>query len=397
VAQNYGANRKSACSKTVTQGLILAVLAWPFMLALAPVIMRSFSLLGHGPVQIALETEYFKIIILGSIFSLLRAALAGFFSGLGRTRAIMIANAAGLVVNLSLNYVLIFGKFGFPEMRMSGAALSMIIANVVMFCVLLGFYLRPTIAREFKIFKSFRYDPALMKVLVRYGSPCGIEFFLNMAAFTLVVNLFHSYGPDVAAAVTIAFNWDLVAFLPMIGVQVAVLSLVGQGLGAGNPLVAERAAYSGLKVAWTYALIMMFLFLTIPGILVGVFIPQTGVVHSQVAPLAKTLLMLASIYTLADATLLVFSGALRGGGDTLWAMYISVGLHWVMAGLTALFIKWLHTDPVTAWAIFVCSIVVMSVAFFLRFRMGQWKKFRVIPGAPVASMQVEPVPAGDLD
>ena len=88
---------------------------------------------------------------------------------------------------------------------------------------------------EFNILSGLRFDWPVMKRLLRFGLPPGFEFLMNMIAFNLLVMSFHSYGVEVAAAVTIAFNWDLVGFVPMVGINIGITSLVGRFMGAGSP------------------------------------------------------------------------------------------------------------------------------------------------------------------
>src|SRR5207248_7378215 len=110
-----------------------------------------------------------------------------------------------------------------------------------------------------------------------------------------------------------------------------VTSLVGRYMGAGKPDIAHRATMSGLRLAWFYGFFTLIAFSCFPGPLVSIFRPgHGGESFSEAYGMAVFMLRLASIYVLADATNLVFSGALRGAGDTFWAMTISVGLHWVL-------------------------------------------------------------------
>ncbi len=381
VAQHLGAGQRSKCSLAVSQALLLSLGCYPLMLGSLLGIRGFFGLFGHSPLQVELSTVYFSILICGGILMLGRGVLTGFFSGIGRTRVVMVANLAAMLVNVPCNYVLIFGKLGFPALGMAGAAFGTLIGSASGLLILAWAYWINPIRREAAGISLWSFDRSLFAMLLRYGTPAGMEFFLNIAAFNLAVQLMHSYGADVAAAVTIAFNWDLVAFVPMIGFNVATLSLVGRSLGGGDAVAAERATYSGLKLAYAYALILMTLFLTIPRSLVGIFAPPGSEEYAHVVSLAVTLLRLAAIYTLSDATFLVFGGALRGAGDTAWAMRASVSIHWAMAVLVFAVVKVWHGGPVLAWLVFILAISTMGVSFGLRFRYGAWKQIRMVETA----------------
>lgn len=395
-AHQYGAERKTECARVTTQGLILALIAWPLVLLLAPLAASTFAWAGHAPEQIRLETKYFWICAAGSVFGLLRTALAGFFSGIGRTRPIMLANLAGLLVNSGVGYVLIFGKLGFPALGITGAGIGILCSSLAALLVLVTAYLRRENRSEFRINEAWGYDRALMGRLLKLGLPCGVELLLNLGAFTMIVSLFHSYGARVASAVTIAFNWDMVAFVPMIGLQVAVTSLVGQSLGRGDVPAAIRSAWSGLKMNVVYSGCMLLLFLTVPDLLIRIFRPDAPAADfPEIAAMARTMIMLISIYPLSDGLFLVFSGVLRGAGDTAWAMRASVLLHWSAAVNAILCTKILHLPPVTAWSILVFNFPIFGLVFWLRFRSNRWQGKTVLECGEAAAEPAPVLPAGE--
>jgi MATE family multidrug resistance protein len=167
--------------------------------------------------------------------------------------------------------------------------------------------------------------------------------------------------------------------VPLLGIQIGVVSLVGRYQGAGRPDIAERATRSGLKMACSYSLAILVLFVSLPTELVAVFEPrQASAIFSQAAPLATSMLRLAAFYVLADAVIVVFSGALRGAGDTLWAMCASVSMHWLLVPVLALFLKVLALPPLPAWRAIVAFILIFSGVFYLRYRSGKWKSLAVV-------------------
>ena len=378
VAQLYGAGRHEHCAEATVQGMILGLICYPIILAVSPLARYLFVFAGQTELQVALGYQYFQVLIFGSVFLVLRFGISGFFLGIGRTRVVMIANLVGMVVNIPANYVLIYGKLGFPALGLTGAALGTILGSMSAFLILLIFYLRPVNRRDFATHRGFRFNRNTMFTLVRFGAPAGFELFLNVAAFNLFVQFMYSYGSGVAAAVTIAFNWDLVAFIPMLGMSYAVTALVGQFVGARDYATAKRAAYMSMRVAWVYSGTMVILFVTATRALVGAFVSGFGPEGEEIARLAAVMLRLAAIYVLADSAQLVFSGALRGAGDTRWVMYISVGLHWVFSILAIVLIRVVKVSPVAAWTAFIVFVMLLGVGMYLRFRSGRWREIRMI-------------------
>lgn len=379
VAQYYGSGQRNICSRVITQGLIISVLAYPLILAARPLAHWLFDVTHVPPEQLVPQTIYFDILLYGVILSLARNCLSCFFSGIGKTRTVMISAMTAASVNIVLNYVLIFGKWGAPALGIRGAAYGTIIGNVCGLLVLAAVYLSPRNQRLYGVLGSFRFDWVLMKKLWRFGYPPGLELFLNLLAFDIVVLNFYACGLVTAAAITIVFNWDMVSFVPLIGVHIGVTSLVGRYMGARLPDTAHRAAFSGLKLAWLYSFCTLVAFAVFPHPLVSVFQPrQPDPVFAGALPEAVFMLRLAALYVMADATILVFGGALRGAGDTFWAMCISVSMHWVLVIGQVIMLRGLNLSPRWTWVFLCLTLQVFSGIFYLRYRSGRWRLIQVV-------------------
>jgi MATE family multidrug resistance protein len=377
VAQYYGARRKDQCASATVHSFYFALLAVPVLLAISFAMPAFFTFMKHDPGQIPLESVYSQWLLRAGVMLLLRNALGGFFLGIGRTRVVMVSNVAAMVINIPLNYVLIFGKLGFPELGMVGAAIGTIGGSLAALLILLGVYLSRSVDKEYGTRKAWGYVPSMLSRLMKYGTPAGVEMALNLLAFNLFVQLMHSYGADVAAATTITFNWDIVAFIPMLGLGIATTAVVGQFIGAKDPEGARRVTLLSLGVAYIYSGTMMLVFFTAAPSLVHVFASGFGDT-GQVTGLASTMLRLAGLYTLADSTQLVFAGALRGAGDTNWVMRASVILHWVFAVIAVVLIRVVAAHPVLVWIFFIVFVLSMGVTMYLRFRGGVWQSKSVI-------------------
>lgn len=378
VARNYGAGKHTECLPVVWQGLRLGLLSYPLVVAVGFLAVRTFALAGHDPLQVKLETTYFWYMLLGGgILSLLRAPLAAFFSGIGKTKIIMQASFIAMIVNLVFNYLLIFGKFGFPRMGIAGAAVGTLLASLTVTAILFTVFLQYSQKPEYRNPHARKYDPVVTRALLRYGIPAGLDSFLGTTAFNLAIALFHGYGADAAAAVTIVLNWDLISFFPLMGVQVAVTTLVSQNLGAGDIKAAERSAYSGCKLNVFYSLLVMAMFLGIPGFLVSIFTPESGGLdYRMVTQLAVPMLRWAACYLIFDGIYLSFSGALRGGGDTFWALLIGLFFHWFLAANVMVTTQLLDFTLLGSWRAWVLSAALGASLIFWRFRLGYWKKIR---------------------
>jgi MATE family multidrug resistance protein len=384
VAQHLGAGKKKDCALVLTQALIFSCCAYPIILLFRPLVHWLFVFMGVGREQLLPQINYFNILIYGSIISLIRISLSGFFSGTGRTKIVMIASFTAMFTNVGLDYVFIFGKCGFPSMGIQGAAYATIIGGVVGLFILFAAYFNQGNRKEYSIEGSFRFDRMLAGKLLRFGYPTGIEMCLNIVAFNAMVMTFHSLGPAAATAATVVFNWDFVSFVPLIGIEIGVTSLVGRYMGAQHPEKAHRSVISGLKLGMIYSAFVFVFFAGFPGMLVNVFRPSAAsVVFSAAVPMAVFMVRLASVYVLVETMLCVFIGALRGAGDTFWAMRMSVILHWLMVVVLVLILRVLHLTPEIGWTAMVFFFLVFSAVVFMRYRQGKWKNIRIVePSVP---------------
>lgn len=372
VAQYYGAGVRAKCPQVVTQGVILAIACLPLLAILGYLGGRAFSHIGHDPAQVPLERLYFHILMAGSFFTLVKACLASYFSGIGRTRVVMVADVLGVMLNIPLSWLLIFGKGGLPVMGIAGAGLGTVVANVFAIGLFLLFYLAPLHQRQFQVARSYRYDRAIMRRYLRLGMPSGLEHFMNTATFNMFLLMFQSYGVVQGAAMAIVFNWDLLSFIPMMGLNIGVMSLIGRFVGSGDMTRANQVISSGFIVALGYSgtLAMVFLALRVP--LVDVF-ATPGRDFAVIRELASHMMLGLSTYVMADAIIIIAGAALRGAGDTRWIMFTSISVHWLMLAAQYLVIIVFDCGPRLSWWVFVGMLLTLAALYLLRLLGGAWR------------------------
>ena len=373
VAQYYGTGNLAKCPRVVTQGLLMATACIPLLLLAGYFGGRAFSYLGHDPAQVPLERIYFQILMTASFFNLVKACLASYFAGIGRTRVVMISDVLAVAVNIPLSWALIFGRFGLPEMGIAGAALGTVIATVFGVGLFFAFYLSRGHRRQFQVAQAFRFDPGILRRYLRLGLPAGLESFMNMATFNLFLLLFQSYGVPQGAAMAIVFNWDMLSFIPMIGLSISVMSLIGRFVGMGDMRRANQVISSGFILALGYAGVLATVFLVFRMTLVNVF-RTPGTEFDAIAELAGSMMIGLCTYMLADATIAIAGGALRGAGDTRWVMVTSVSLHWLMLVAQYYVIVVRKLAPMVSWWVFVVMLLALAAAYLLRLLGGRWRQ-----------------------
>jgi MATE family multidrug resistance protein len=373
VAQYYGAGELQKCPRVTAQGVLIALASFPLLLAVAYWGGDAFAYLGHDPAQVPLEQVYFRILMAGSLFTLLKACLACYFSGIGRTRVVMISDLLGTALNIPLSWVLIFGKFNMPEMGIAGAALGSVVATVFSIGLFLYFYLAPAHQQQFSVRLSWRFDKSIMRRYLRLGMPSGLEAFMNTATFNLFLLLFQSYGVVQGAAMAIVFNWDMLSFIPMIGLNIGVMSLIGRFVGARDMGSANQVISSGFLVALSYSSLLAIVFLVFRSSLVGVF-DTNEESFPQIQALADHMMIGLVTYMMADAIILIAGGALRGAGDTRWIMITSTSVHWVMLLAQYYVIVVSDYGPRVSWWVFVAMLLTLAALYLGRLLGGTWRR-----------------------
>jgi multidrug resistance protein, MATE family len=372
VAQYYGKKELEKCTRVVTQGLILCLGFVPTLLVIGYFVGSLFSIMGHTAELEILERKYFYILIFGSGIGLVKTCFASYFAGIAKTRAVMIADTLGVTINIPLTYALIFGEWQFPELGIEGAAYATIISTLFSLGIFLAFYFQRSHRSRYSVDQSLKFDRGILNRYMRLGVPSGIEMFLNVAAFNLFLLMFQSYGVIEAASAAIVFNWDIVSFVPMIGLNVAIISMVGRFVGENNLARMREVMLSGFLIGLAYSSILAVLFVVLREPLVAVFLVDSP--HSDGILHLSTFMMIGlASYVMADAIILITGGILRGAGDTRWLMWVSILLHWLMLVIQYFVIKVLDMGPKTAWLVFVAMILVTALYYVLRLRGGKWR------------------------
>lgn len=372
VAQYFGRREMHSCPRVVTQGVLFSIAAQPFLLLLAWPMLSSFAWMGHAPEQVALEKPYFLTFVFAGVIFLIKTVFASYFSGIGRTRVVMIADVIGVLLNIPLSYVLIFGLFGLPELGIVGAALGTVVAAVLTIAIYLLFYFNAIHARRFKVWESFTFLPGMMRRYLRLGMPSGLEVLIGMGTFNVFLLLFQSYGVAEGAAMAIVFNWDMLSFVPLMGLNIALMSMTGRAVGAADMSKTNEVIAAGFLIGAGYAGLMGVIFISLRVTLLSLF-ATPGQDFSAILEIGAPMMIGMATYVVADALLLVSSGVLRGAGDTRWLMIASVIIHVAMLVAQILVIVVWELGPLVSWWVFVTTLIVNALIYLWRVVGTRWR------------------------
>ena len=351
--------------------------------ALEPIAGPVFRSAGHPPEVVQAEVTYSAILMRGAFPVVLMATLSTFFAGRGETRVVLLVNVATTVVDTVLNYLWIFGHGGFPRAGVAGAAWSTIAAQALGALIYLVLILRPAHRRDYATLSGWRPEPALLGRLLRFGLPTGLQYSMEVLAFGLFMLIVGRLGTAALAASSIAFNLNMIVFLPMLGLGVGVSSLVGRYLGADRPELAERSTWSAFWMSLGYFAACGALYVLAPWLLIAPYAAGADASSfAEVGRLTAILLRFVALYSIFDMMNLVFAAGLRGAGDTTYPLVATVVLGWVAMLGPAWLIVERGGGLLGAWAAPTVYVVLLGLLMMRRFRHGRWKGLRVIEPAP---------------
>jgi MATE family multidrug resistance protein len=392
VAQYLGAGRPRRIGPAVWQGIYFSLGAGLFVAALSPLAGPAFDLAGHEPALRVHEVAYARVLMLGAFPTILMASLSSFFAGRGRTGPVLAVNVLATLVNGVLDWLWIFGRGGFPQLGVSGAALATVTSQVVGAAAYLVLIFGPEHRRQYATLSGWRPEPPLVARLVRFGLPTGLQYALEVAAFAVFLVIVGRIGTLELAASGIAFNLNMIVFMPTVGLAIAVSSLVGRYLGGDQPAVAERTVKSALALSFVYmgACGLLYVF-GAPLLLAPYGVGADPVVFAPLAAISTVLLRFVAFYSIFDMLNLIHAAGLRGAGDTVYPM----GLTFVLAWLAMLAPAWigcvlLGAGVYFAWSMASLYILLLGLLLRRRFREGRWRSMRVIEPAGVETEPARP-------
>lgn len=387
IAQYVGSNAPRRIGSALWQGIWFS-LAGAALLGLAwPLAEPLFALAGHEEAIQPLEVVYFRVLTVGAGFALLGATLSGFFSGRGKTRPVMAASIFGAVINVPLDYLFIFGGFGIPPLGILGAGIATVLGWVATVVILGALIFTRENDALYGVRSGICFEWDMFRRLLRYGLPSGFNFFMEMLAVAWFSFEVGAFGKVALAASNIAFSVNTLVFLPMLGLNIGLSSLVGQAMGRGRADEAEEATVNSVHLALAYMLPLALFIALAAGPLMDIFKPGdlTEETFLPVRELGVTLLYFIALYSLIDAFNIVYFGALKGAGDTLGIMYIMIGGLVFLLILPIAALKYLGmASAVSYWVAFTVYIILLAVAAVIRFYRRGWHTIRVVETAPPA-------------
>ena len=365
VAQAYGRNDHDECHRWLAQGVYLACVASvPIMLGIW-LASLGFTHFGIAQEVAGPASGYLRLLNWGTLPLLLYGATRRYLQGVGQVRVITVTYVLANLVNWFGNWVLIYGKLGFPALGVNGSAISTAISRVIMAAALLGFAWRYERGRGHPLFHHWAAPQAArLKRLLQLGAPAAGQILLEVGAWNLATLSAGYLTPVALATHQIVLNYASVTYMVPLGISAAAAVSVGHAVGAGDPARARRAGWMALGLGTSFMLLAALMFLLWPRPLIELFSRDP-----RVLAVGPGLLGIVAAFEIFDGIQTVSTGALRGLGETQAPMWANLVGYWVLGLPLGFFLcfglKW---GIYGLWIGLTLALIVIALALLLRWR-----------------------------
>ncbi len=371
VSQSLGRGINKDCSSYFWQALymgllyfvVVVVIMWPA----APLIFR---MMGQPQAVLEMEVIYLRIMLFANIIAVVNWSCNQFFMGIHKPIITMCASLCGQVVNVSANYVLIFGKFGFPAMGIAGAGWGTFIGMMVAGCINVYVYLSPGINSAFQSRRTLGINFNKMKDLLKIGLPSGFGLMVNVALWGVVLTgLVGRFNKEALAATSAVLSYTSLSVMPVVGISMALAAAVGKMIGLGRKEQAIKQTNLCLRIAMVYMGLMGVCFILFRNHLMSFLSADNKVIETGV-----NILICASVYQVFHAARIIYAGSLRGAGDTIWLAAISAVGAVLILGLGGLLMTVFFPSlgALGPWIAATLSVITVGLANRWRFKSNRW-------------------------
>ncbi|MHC4080767.1 MAG: MATE family efflux transporter [Planctomycetota bacterium] len=415
VSQNLGAGKPENGSKYAWASFWLAISAWVLLLVpWAIVLPWVFVTVGHGPRLVELETGYGRILLLGGVLVMASRGINNYFFGMHRPRIVTVSSIVGNLVNGLANYVLIFGSDGLPAwglpgvpgvtpMGLHGAALGTVIGTAVELAIPALVFLGPKFNAAYGTRQAWRPRLGPIRDLLRIGWPAAVQFGNEIVAWSIFMSvLVGLFGENHMTAGWAALGYMHLSFMPAIGFSVAITSLVGKYIGAGEPDTAVARARLGLGLTIGYMTICAIVFFVFRHELISLFVGGKDLTAEQaeeIITVGGKLMICAAVFQTADAFGIAYTGALRGAGDTVWPGMVTIIYSWgfIVGGGWSIAVLWPDLESLGPWIAAATYVIIYGLTMWWRFETGRWRSISLLGPRAAAETGDPAVPPGAHD
>ncbi|MBS5824139.1 MAG: MATE family efflux transporter [Clostridium argentinense] len=366
VARRYGAKEYDIAEEYATIGFVVGTI----ISVLCTVIIFVFSkqlltAAGCEPEVLEIAMRYIRIVCFGIVFNMITSLYSAIQRAYGNTKIPLITSFIVILINMILDYMLIFGKFGAPELGVTGAAIATITAQICGFLFSTYYtFKKSKIKVKFKYLKSLTMEK--IKTLFKLSIPASLQEGAFSISRLLTTFMIMRLGTVAFSANTITSTLESLSYMPGWGFAVACTTLVGNKYGEKDYKGAMKYAYNCAILGLVSMICVASLFVIMPKFLIGLFINKSEV---EVISLGATCLMIAAIQQPGMAISMIYGGALKGIGNTKIPFKVSLFTGWCIRLPLVFYFIYLNQSSVTYfWWICVIQWIVDAILIYISYK-----------------------------
>lgn len=375
IARYTGAKENEKISPVLKHLLIISavLLVLPFILTTQLNGKDVMGLIGAKEDAIEIGYRYFKIVTLGFFFQAFNLTVFSAMRGTGDTKNPMKINLSVNLLNVIGNYVLIFGKFGFPRLGVTGAGISTTFSQIAASAIIVIYLIFGKHNLKFKIIEKFSFNKGIIKNLVNIGGPAALEQIIFRVGILVFVRIVSGLGTVVYATHQIGLNILSLSYSPGQAFGIATTTLVGRSLGEKR--IDKAEAYikesNTISLIASGALFIVFFFF---GTKLAALYTQDISIISQ----SESVLKLMAFIQPFQAITFVLSGGLRGAGDTLSTLIVTlVSVVIIRIAAALILVNVLGLGLIGAWIAMFIDQMTRFIGITMRYRKGNWKYIKL--------------------
>lgn len=372
VSQLVGAKKELDAKKAVQQGIYVAILL--AVLIFSVLLVGIDWILGNMNLETSVHNiakSYIYAMCAGILPLFLFCVLRCFIDALGQTRVTMMITLLTTPINIMLNYIFIFGKFGAPELGGIGAGVATAITYWLIFFITVWIIAKHVPFERFRIFHDWpKLEWLRWKEILIIGVPIGISLFAETSIFSAVTMMMSSFSTEIIAAHQIALNFTSLLYMVPLSISMGVTILVGFEIGAGRMQDARIYSYLCVATAILFSFISACILFLLREPVANMYTTDREVIEYAVQ-----FLVFAAIFQLSDAIQAPVQGALRGYKDVMITFIMAIISYWVI-GLPVGYTLATHTDfgPFGYWIGLVAGLTTGAITLLIRLLLVQ-KRF----------------------
>jgi len=365
VAQADGQNDQSTITRVLRHGIILCLVTGIVLFALLAATSGLLPYLGQTESVIDLGIPYYLIISASIVPLMIFQNFKQFTEGLSFTKQVMYITVFSNLINVLLNYLLIFGKFGFPELGLNGAGWATLASRIFMAIALWWFVRKARFFKDYIAgFQLFKVKGQFFKPMLKLGVPTGTQFLFEVGAFSVAAVMMGWLGDTELAAHQIAISLVALSYMMATGISAAATVRVGNHIGKSDGVNLKRAGYANFILGVVFMSCCSALYITFHN-----FLPTLYIEDTEVVSIAGSLIIVAGLFQLSDGVQVVGLGNLRGMSDVKVPTLITFVAYWGLAiPISYVFGFVLDFGPEGIWYGLLTGLTIAAVLLFFRFR-----------------------------